>query len=172
MTLEEIWKVIADFPNYEVSNHGRIANVETDVLIQPSTTLQGGLKVGIYKNDKQYTRSVKRLVAEAFVEGFTEIFDTPVVLDGDQLNCAAYNLVWRPRWFAWQYAHQFKHVLDHYRLGPIVELDETGIVLGAYDNIMEVGTRNGLLFSNVWTAIHAKAPVFPTKQRFAFADKV
>lgn len=172
--VHEEWREVDGFPLYEVSNLGRIANVTDDVLLRPSYTKQGALKVGLYSMDdhKQYTRSVKVLVAEAFVEGCTLVFNTPVLLDGDQDNCVAHNLVWRPRWFAWHYARQFRNIFEFYRLGPIVELDIDGIILGAYHDTVEVGVTNGLLFEHIWQGIHNRTGVFPTRQRFAFADKV
>lgn len=170
--IEEEWKRIKEFRNYEVSNLGRVANSKTDIIVQPSLTLQGALKVGLYDGTHQYTRSLKVLVAEAFVKGRTETFDTPVLLDGDQLNCVAHNLVWRPRWLAWHFARQFRRVPEFYHLGPIVEIDEWGIVCGVYNSVVEIGTTLGVLFDDVWDSIHTKRPVFPTNKRFAFADKV
>lgn len=168
----EKWKTIEEFPLYEVSNFGRVANKNTDVIIQPSTTMQGGVKVGLYLDKKQYTRSLKVLVAEAFVDRPHEMFDTPMLLDGNQLNCSADNIVWRPRWFAWNYRRQFVYIPEIYTIGPVVELDEEGIILTAYTDVVEVGVLNGLLFTDVWRVIHTRQPIFPTRQFFAFANKV
>lgn len=170
--MSEEWRQLTEFPLYEVSNLGRFVNRDNDLIIQTSRTLQGDLKVGLYIDDIQYTRMVKKLVAETFVQGRTLVFDTPILRDGNQLNCSAANIEWRPRWFAISYARQFKKIPDHYRLGPIVELDEEGIVIGAYSDTVEVGITNGLLFRHIWEALHTRQMVFPTWQRFAFSDKV
>lgn len=170
--VKEEWRPIDGFPAYEVSNLGRIANVYSDVLIQPSKTLQGALKVGLFKDDRQHTRSVKVLVADAFVEGRTHVFDTPILLDGNQENVVAHNIVWRPRWFAWHYTRQFTYDFEFYKIGPIVELDHDGVVVAVYNNTIEVGVTNGLLFEHVWRAIHTREGVFPTRQYFVFEGKV
>lgn len=168
----EIWRPIEDFPMYEISNYGEVANVETDLIIRPSTTLQGGLKIGLVKDGVQYTRSVKVLVARAFVDGEDDIFDTPMLLNGDQLDCKADNIVWRPRWFAWNYARQMEKQKAVYSLGPLIEINEEGIVMNAYHNTIEASMKHGLLFSDVWDSLHTAKPVFPTRQIFRFADKV
>lgn len=168
----EIWKPIENFPMYEISNYGEVANIETDLIIRPSATLQGALKIGLVKDGRQYTRSVKVLVARTFVDGEDAIFDTPMLLNGDQFDCRAENIVWRPRWFSWNYARQIDQQKDIYKLGPLIEIDESGIVVNAYHNTIEASLKHGLLFADVWDSIHTGKPVFPTRQIFRFADKV
>src|SRR5437868_6449510 len=103
--MEEVWEVIPEFPNYAVSSSGRIHNLERDRPVALSVTRQGGVKVGLSDGIKQRTRSVKILVADAFVLRPREIeYDTAMLLDGNQLNLYASNIVWRPRWFALKYA--------------------------------------------------------------------
>lgn len=181
--IQELWKRIPKFRGYEVSTYGRVANVSNDLLLQPSKTLQGGLKVGLYQDGVQHTRSLKVLVAEAFVEHdidpvSTDVpFDTPILLDGDQENCHATNILWRPRWFAWQYSRQFSNpsfMTDNplYHKGPVIELDALGHVCGIHDSAWKIATTQGLLLHDVWTSINTRSVVFPTRQSFAFADKV
>jgi hypothetical protein len=168
----EDWKTIEEFPNYDISNYGNIANNFNEVLLEVSKTKQGALKVGLVKDGKQYTRSVKVLVAEAFVKGQTDIFDTPILLDGNQSNCSAWNIEWRPRWHAWNYAYQFNDIKEFYYMGPVLELDSDGIILRAYKHIVDAAVDNGVLFSDVWKSIHTKRETFPTGQIFTLADKV
>ena len=169
---KEVWKIIKDFPNYDVSNFGNIANKHSDNILEQSTTKQGALKIGLVKNGKQLTRSVKVIVAETFVQGKNEIFNTPILLDGNQLNCYASNILWRPRWYAWNYSFQFNDVPDFYFDGPVLELNCDGIILLAYNNVYEAAVKNGLLFHEVWKSIHTKKEVFPTKQFFTLPNKV
>lgn len=171
-SMEEEWVQILEFPNYEVSNFGQVANIHGDYFIRPSVTQQGGLKVGLVKNNKQYTRSLKRLVAEAFVPGYDEIFDTPIHLDGDQFNCRADNLEWRPRWFSWQYHHQFRDIPSRFEMGPLVELAEDGSVVGAYSDFVEIAHTHGMLLEHLWEGVNLREPVFPSWRMFVFANKV
>lgn len=172
IVVDEVWRIIPEFPDYEASNFGQIANREGDYLIRPSTTMQGALKVGLVKNQRQCTRSVKRIIAQLFVPGQDDIFDTPIQLDCDQTNCRADNLEWRPRWFAWHYHQQYGLLESRFRLGPIVELDESGAVIQAYTDLVDAAKTNGLLLDHLWKGVNLREPVFPNNQFFAFANKV
>lgn len=154
----ETWLKIKEFPQYSVSNEGRIRNEDRKRPVQVSHTQAGASKVGLVSGGKQYTRSVKVLVAEAFVEGRTTTFDTPINLDGDPTNNHAENIVWRPRWFACKYKMQFDDVHKYIGMGPIKNR-QTGI---EYVDVVEASIMNGLLFHEVHLALVSKSPVFPT----------
>lgn len=165
-TMNEQWKSIEAFPDYKVSDLGRVYSERLERILTQSPTLQGALTVGLFRDGHQHRRSVKRLVAEAFVEGGTVIFNTPIHLDANQENVEASNLVWRPRWFATSYSRQFKNIEDRYRMGPIINLD-TNV---EYYNIVEGARRLGLLFYDVWYSIHTGTRVFPHWERFDWSS--
>jgi len=110
------WHELEEFPDYAVSEQGDIANIKTGIPRKLSINGQGIVKITLYDTRKQLvTRSVARMVAEAFVpKPDQEIFDTPIHMDGELTNCRADNLVWRPRWFAIKYHRQFRNKLFHY----------------------------------------------------------
>lgn len=162
--LEEHWKVIPDFPDYSVSDLGNIMNNRTGRDMRLSLTPVGIVKVGLVKAGKQHTRSVKVLVAEAFVPGRSEIFDTPVQLDGYPENNMITNLVWRPRWFAWKYTRQFTDGSEYASRGPIYDIESRR----KYVDVYEAAILNGLLFVDIWRSINLQHPCFPTEQVFAF----
>ena len=63
---EEVWKQIVGFPNYYVSDMGRIKNADGHIL-KPYVNHKGYLKVGLMKNGTDFKKRVHRLVAEAFI---------------------------------------------------------------------------------------------------------
>lgn len=70
----EIWMDIPGYPNYKVSNHGRVASFrgKTPKLLRPSMSHYGYYQVSIISGDKfgtgkKSTVSVHRLVALAFI---------------------------------------------------------------------------------------------------------
>lgn len=161
--MEILWAPIREFPDYSVSNYGDVVNEVTGRVLSQSTTTQGAYKVNIIHDRRPHCRSVKVLVAEAFVEGQDETFDTPIHLDGNQYNCRSENLMWRPRWFAWKYTRQFVHLQPYVSVGPILELESQVTYMTIYD----AGTINGLLFQDIWDCISLiKESTFPTGQRF------
>lgn len=77
----EEWKDVIDFPNYQVSNLGRIKSLphiakggyrsETQringKILKPTPNEKGYLRVFLRKNSKTYTRYAHILVAQAFI---------------------------------------------------------------------------------------------------------
>src|SRR6187397_603259 len=95
------WRIIPEFPRYCVNEFGQVQNVDTERILRPSHLSDGRVKIGLMRDGIQYQRSVSRLVLEAFVPNRDpDRSDTPIHLDGDLSDCSAYNLAWRPRWFA------------------------------------------------------------------------
>ena len=156
------WVTIPDFPDYLISNHGEVVNKNSGRPISQSTTQKGVVKVGIVRGGTQYQRSVKVLVASAFVPGRDELLNTPIHLDGDPWNNRADNICWRPHWFAWRYTHQFSNVVDNDHLGPLRDIETRFRYLDVY----EAAIVNGLLFVDIRKSIVTKEPVFPTFQVF------
>lgn len=165
--MERGWLPIEGFPDYVISNFGEIVNETTGTVIRQSRNQDGVVKVGLYKDGLQHTRSVRVLVAEAFVPGRTKKFNTPIHLDDDQENNRADNLTWRPRNFAWHYKRQFIDIEEKEFRGPIRDVETRD----RYLHIYEAATFNGLLFADVWRSInHIRhfELTFPTDQRFEF----
>jgi hypothetical protein len=155
---------IDGFPGYEISNHGRVFNVHRGKEMVLSPTMNGDLTVGLTRGGRQYRFSVKGLVAREFVEGETEEFNTPCLLDGDKYNLYYKNIVWRPRWFAWKYSRQFSHPESWYTLGPLYEITD-GVV---YENYLDAAIKNGILCSYIRQSIYNETAVFPTNQMFVY----
>ena len=88
---KEIWKTIEDFPNYEVSNLGRVRNKKTSKLLTLIPDKDGYLRVHL-NNDRNVKR-VHRLVAQAFIPNKTNK-DQVNHKDGDKTNNAVNNLEW------------------------------------------------------------------------------
>ena len=166
LNIDEQGKMIPGFPGYYVTNYGRIFNVLTGREMALSPTLQGDLTVGLVNRGHQYRREVKLLVAKAFVEGETELFNTPIQFDGDKSNLRASNITWRPRWFAWKYTRQFNERHNWYVHGPIVDLE----TFEEYPDYMAAAIENGILCADIRRSIYSNYHVFPTGQNFAYVN--
>lgn len=68
--IEEIWKIIEEFPLYSVSNKGRIKNNKNDYILVGGLDRDGYRQVTLQKEntEKQFCRRVCRLVAKAFID--------------------------------------------------------------------------------------------------------
>jgi hypothetical protein len=117
----------------------------------------GTLMVGLRKDGVSYTRSVKRLIAQLFVEPPKELeSDTPLLLDGNDSNCAASNIVWRPRWFVWKYSQNFKHRADAVSF-PVK--DQRGV---EYETVLSAAKVNGMLCVDIRRSLITKEQVYPS----------
>lgn len=164
MTIKEIWQPIRGFPNYDVSNVGRIYNHRRDSMMSTSLNNHGYLKITLVdESGERHTRSVSLLVAEAFVEAPDLLCDQVVVLDGDLTNVIAENLVWRPRGFAWKYFRQLRtSPARHYQILPVLSTTD-GM---EYDSVVDAGMKEGLLFDDIWRSTYSGARIYPTNQVF------
>ncbi len=63
----ENWVEIEDFPNYIVSDEGRIANKRTDRILCPYPGKDGYLIVDIFNENGRCTTKVHRLVVKTFI---------------------------------------------------------------------------------------------------------
>jgi len=163
--MDRVWQELEEFPNYGVSNHGEFSNLRTGGEVRPSRTQQGHAKVSLYLDGRLLTRSAALLVAHAFLEQPFEYWDTPIHLDGDLMNCAAWNLMWRPRWFAIKYHKQFYNENFHNDTVRRVEL-ETG---ETYETGKEACIANGLYYFDIVKSCIEETFVPLTHQEFRVA---
>jgi hypothetical protein len=101
------WSRLDEFPPYEVSDTGLVRNSETGLVLVPSSNGHGITKVTLRKDGETVTRTVPRLVGEEFVDGYEE-GDVIFHIDNDKSNAEWTNLLWKPRWFAQEWATQLK----------------------------------------------------------------
>ena len=90
------WRIIDGFPNYSVSDCGKIRNNSTSKILACRKAGKGYLKVTLCQHYEHIDKYVHRLVAETFipnVHGKTEINH----IDGDKTNNSVNNLEWATR---------------------------------------------------------------------------
>lgn len=166
-TRAERWVEIEDFPDYLVSNWGRVINSMTDRIKEPSVNQQGIPHVLLVRKNKQHRRGLALLVAEAFLDApEREQFDTVINLNGDRLDCRAKNLMWRPRWFAIRYHQQM-------RRGPSMPNVPVynSVTEDVYPNAFEAAKTEGLLEDDVFSSLSNNTLPFPTYHRYYFAEE-
>ena len=91
----EVWRKIAGFPEYRVSNFGRVKNAK-DELLKSHLSHNGYPRLSIRNGGPSNLMMVHRLVAEAFLEkpiGFDETYQVNHK-DGDKENNRKSNLEW------------------------------------------------------------------------------
>lgn len=160
---EEDWYPVSGFSGYSVNPLGQVVRDSTGRLLVPRFNEYGVPYVGLMRDWQQNIRSLPRLVARTFLPPPSEIFDTPIQLDGDFSNCRVDNLMWRPRWYAVRYKNQFrKERYEHPIEEPIRAVNENEI----FPNSLAAACRYGLLEREVVLSVLNRTPTWPTYQYF------
>ena len=165
--MAENWKPIRLFPEYSVSDQGRIRANRSERILSLNENQYGVVQVGLMRNGQQHHRSVPLLVAKAFLPEVRGPFDTPINLDGDRHNNRVENLVWRPRWFAIKYNGQFRYPYPNPITMPIVDLKSGEIS----ENSLDCAKRYGLLEDDLVLSILNRTYVWPTYQEFGIFEE-
>lgn len=87
------WKVIIDYPDYEINKYGFVRNLKTLRVLKKSTNAYGYKVLSLYKNKIEHNVRVNRMVAITFIEN---VDNKPCVnhIDGDKGNDYCKNLEW------------------------------------------------------------------------------
>ena len=156
------WVVIESFPKYSVNRLGQVRRDSFDRLVKPQANQTNSVYVPLMRDGKLYQRSLALIVARAFLPEPVEPFDTPINLDGDRWNCKVENLMWRPRWFAIRYHHQFKEPYEKPIKAPLRARDEKEV----FPDSLSAACRYGLLERDVVMSIEHNTYAWPTYQIF------
>lgn len=110
----EVWKVIEDFPDYSVSNLGRVKSFKkyhgtNERILRQSKNIGKYLKIDLRKNGIPKTKQVHRLVYETHIEKLKEGYDAHHINE-DKENNFVDNLESKP--------HP-EHLRDH-NIGKII----------------------------------------------------
>lgn len=159
------WRPVEGFPGYSINLLGQVRRDSSKRLLASRINQYGVPYVGLMRNWRQCSRSLPRLVALAFLSPPSDIFDTPIQLDGDPLNCRVDNLMWRPRHYAVKYKQQFEERYDNPIDEPIHAINEGE----RFPNSFATACRYGLLEREVVLSIVHKTPAWPTYQIFELA---
>ncbi len=107
--MQEIWKDIENYPNYQISNLGRIKSkkritkvgiknvkriIRNEKILKPSKLTKGYLGIRLYDNNSNAkTFKIHRLVAQAFISNPNNLSQVNHI-DGDKTNNTVENLEW------------------------------------------------------------------------------
>jgi NUMOD4 motif len=165
--MEEWWKTIEGFSNYEVSNYGYVRRKGKDKYMSPHKAKGGTLFVNLSRHGLAHSKSIKVLVAEAFVprepNQDPEIFDTPIQCSISTDNVRADNLKWRPLWFALKFRRQLNDT-PYYCAIPVVNLS-TG---DEHASILTAALHEGVLMQDIYRSALEGRKVPPTGHIYEF----
>ena len=91
--INEIWRLITGFVNYQISNIGRVRNTDTGKILKPVKNGRGYYCVTLSQDKVQIQKYIHRLVALEFLENPD---NKPSVdhINGDKTNNCVSNIRW------------------------------------------------------------------------------
>lgn len=159
---KEIFREIDGFPDYEVSNLGRVCSFKGKYpkILKLGKDREGYLYVILYTGRKRVKKKVHRLVAEAFVPNPE---NKPQVnhIDEDKKNNVAENLEWVTCRENVNHGTGVKRSaesrMNHKSFSnPVVQYTTGGVFLAEYSSIREAERVTGINHSNIGQVCRGK----------------
>lgn len=171
--MDETWKCIKEFPRYEVSNMGSVRRIGKTTPLVAQKAKGGAWFVKLTTDSGVTSKSIKGLVAEAFVpkpDAFDpEIFNTPIQLTMSTDVIRADKIVWRPLWHAVQYRRQFHpNLYPLYYEMPVMNL----MTRNQHASILSAAIHDGVLMKDIYRSAGQGKPVFPDGYRYEFMFRI
>lgn len=145
----EEWRDIKGYEGrYKVSNTGKVLSILTNKELCQSLTGSGYLKVLLSNGKSNVSKSVHRLVAEAFIPN-PQKKKTVNHIDCDKTNNNVENLEWNT--YSENLCHAYKNGLNYWHEGKgnpykkVCKIDQySGEILETYDSIADAYRANKL----------------------------
>lgn len=150
----EKWLPIRDFPNYMVSDLGRVKSIERDYkygfhkdIILRQNDRKGYKGVTLFKDGKRYYKAVHRLVGEAFIPN---PYKLPIINHKNEIKSdnRTDNLEWCTRIYNARYGNSRKKI--SIRVSRKVEqMSKDGTVIKIWDSMTKASKETGAQISEI-----------------------
>lgn len=134
MEIKEEWKIIENYPNYMISNFGRVKNLgngktwnKKERILKQEIGVGGYIRVGLYKDKKQRHFKIHRLVATHFIPNPNNY---PCInhIDENKQNNNVNNLEWCDIKYNNSYGTRMNKIINKNSL-PIVQYSKDEKIL-------------------------------------------
>ena len=147
MTEVETFVKIVGFERYEVSNLGRVRNIESGRVLKPSLQKNGYLRHGLRENNKRKYLFLHRIIATTFIDNPE---GKPCVnhIDENKLNNDLSNLEWCTVKENNVHGTRIKRASEKC-FKKVIQLDLNDNVLNEFESIKQAGQETGALASHI-----------------------
>lgn len=133
MSTTETWKVISGYPNYEISDEGRVRSTRFNKILKGCASDSGYLYVNLVHEKRVKTTAIHKLVITHFGEQSTEEFNVVDHLDKDKTNNRIDNLQWVS-----MAENTLRYYANHDKKEKILELRKRGLTLKEIAKMVEL----------------------------------
>lgn len=147
--MKEEWKEVAGYPNFEISNMGRLKNKVTGRISTGNLNDSGYMRCILYDKDgsRKYTK-IHRLVAQAFIPNPDNLPEVNHI-DGDKTNNKVTNLEWVSHKRNMEHLYETKEV-KHIKAQPVLCVETNKI----FPSVRKAAEAVGVNKQRVCDAIH------------------
>lgn len=152
----EEWRIVKEFPKYEVSNLGRVRQIRNSKLIFQKDHTQGYKQVTLYSGGKAHYRYVHRLVARAFIPNPSGL---PFVNHKDE--CRTHNWVDNLEWCTPEYNANYgtcRYRMAKKKSQKVKQYTKDGVLIREWGSCIqaekELGLRRGSISSYINSEFH------------------
>jgi hypothetical protein len=153
----EVWKIMKEHSNYEVSNLGKIKNKTTGRIRKTSINNKGYEQFIVYIDKKPKTFYVHRVVANNFLENLNNL---PEVnhKDKNKLNNRVDNLEWCDGCYNLHYGTRIERIINKKKplYIKIIQKDKNKNIIKIWENIDEIVCNNNYHRSNIYKCCQGK----------------
>ena len=152
----EIWKKVQGFDNYEVSNLGRVRNVNTGLIKKQRMTHNGYMIVDLKHSGIKSTKYVHRLVAQSFIPNQN---NKPCInhKDENKTNNEINNLEWCNVSYNNSYNGRAKRVGEYHKKHHPSRKRVKNIDNGEiYVSVREAGRKTGICSMSISYCLNGK----------------
>lgn len=153
----EIWKDVEGYEGlYSVSNYGRVKG-HFGKILKPKYQRQGYLQVHLYKDKKQKTVFIHRLVAIAFIpnpDNLPQINHKDEIKDNNHVD----NLEWCDGKYNCNYGTRNKRMSETLRLGSatIIQLTKNGEFIKEWESVKAASEALKIEKSGIYYCLEGK----------------
>ena len=147
MSEVETFVKIEGFENYEVSNLGRVRNIESGKTLKPSLQKNGYLRHGLSKNNKKKYLYLHRVLATAFIDNPER---KPCVnhIDENKTNNDLSNLEWCTVKENMRHGTRTKRIAEKLSQ-KVIQLDLNNNVLNVFKSMRQAGRETGVSATSI-----------------------
>lgn len=152
----EIWKDVEGYPNYQVSNMGRVKSLKfgKERILKSGKNKWGYVLVALCKDGKQKTFKVHRLVASAFIPNPNNLSQINHI-DEDKTNNRVDNLEYCDCKYNINYGNHNEKMAKSKSM-PVLQFSKTGEFIRKWDGLRQVERELGISHNHICSCLKGR----------------